>query len=167
MTNDEIIQYAKSVGIDDIEEILKENPFDEKSYALFTEAMLLDNAKKILDNEGSSEKALLPLLDLWLREGDINGKTINQTNLDRLNKVNILSLLFFKKIKGIEFEAPNHARSFAQTFIRCEEFSIEDEKAKNRKLFNELVATADEINVTTTANRQLLISIGVNNIWVE
>lgn len=172
MTNDEIIKYAKSVGLDNIDEVIKTSQIDEKTRKLFDEAVLFSNLSKAVNSEDSEdntqvERALLPILDMLLQEGDINGIHINQENLNRLNRANLLALLFFKHIKKFESEPPSSNRSFAQTFIHCEGFSIEDEKAKNRNLFNHLMETIDEINIMPTDGNTILISIGVNNIWCE
>ena len=119
------------------------------------------------NSEINPEMNLLQMVNEWLQDGDIRGTKINQNNLDRLNMANLIALSLFKNVKKYTFEPPEPQRSFAQTFIFCEDFSIEKIKIKEKELFDELMKLVDTFEVGAISENQIMVSYSINDVWSE
>lgn len=113
----------------------------------------------------NAEEILAGAINEWLAESDIDGKTVNQVNLDRLNKANIMALKIFENPQEVEFEKPRQDMTYAQTTFYCQEVDIE--RGKNKELFSEFVELVDGISFAAFDGRTIGVLFSVDNVWEE
>lgn len=112
-----------------------------------------------------AEETLMGAIDEWLKESDIDGKTVNQVNLERFNKANIMALKIFDDPQEIRFEKPRQDLAYAQTMILYGSMDIE--KSKNKTLYEEFIATVDDFSVSPINGRTVTIRFSVDDVWEE
>lgn len=112
----------------------------------------------------NADEYLLSLINEWLKEKTFNGTKLNQKNLDRLNKSNIIiAKLFGDKTEKIQFEEPTDNQEFCMTYVYIDELNID--KNKDKLLFIELLSTVDCFYINPIHSTLIQVAFGVDNIW--
>lgn len=156
--------------------IEKKETNEKKLEALKTElAKSLDDLKEAVNDRKSGivdenncevERAFAAFLEQCETDGDIEGTHIDEENLKKYNKANILALLLFGdgNIESFETDMSKNF-SFAETFILCENFCIEEKKTKSKELFMQFIEIVDFFDIRPTTPTIIQISFCVNNVW--
>jgi hypothetical protein len=110
-------------------------------------------------------EALLGIIDEVINQGDIDGKSINQENLMRFNKANILALTILKFIEEVRFETPRQDMSFADSCILCQALYLHDKESRDK--FNEFLSLVDSFSATPIDATTLMVQWSVDNVWEE
>jgi hypothetical protein len=98
-----------------------------------------------------------------------NGK-INEENLLKYNVANILALKLFKGIRKHNFEKPEKNRSFAQTFLYCENLSIEEVDnihVEKKDTFLKFMSLVDSFDVSPMNENLICISYSVDDVFEQ
>lgn len=121
---------------------------------------------------GKAEEILASLITEWQKEGDIDGKTVNETNLERLVKARLLAVKFFDGVKDAKFEldAPSRIHSNTSTGVTCSIIEYEREKdgsCEKAQILQELITLVDDFSVSPITPASLVLRFGIDGIWQE
>jgi hypothetical protein len=142
-----------------------DNLFDEGDEF---EGMMDFEKEEIAERKREVCRALLCMLQQSKSDGDIKGTKVNQENLMRMNKANLMAVrLFAKNAQDLQFSLPEQDMSYVQSYITCDSFYFENEKAKNKKLFEEFLTLVDDFGVGAIDSKTIQISFSVNDVWEE
>jgi len=124
------------------------------------------NGQTLVDREGFY-KATIQMIDESLEEGDINGTTINEGNLNRFLEANKIGYDLFKHANEFNIEVKQNL-SFATTSVTCESVYFDTENPGQKELFQKFIGLVDFFSVSSTMSpKEISVYFSVKNVWEE
>ena len=112
---------------------------------------------------GKPMTSLNDIHEFFIEHAGIKGKNINQENLDRLNKANMLACALFDP-KEIDFNAPH--KNLVETMCSVTTDLIDFDNKQEMIMYREFISIIDSFSVSSTGD-DVLIQYSVDGVWEE